>query len=582
MKTRRASTGMGFPPDGVLSEGFLIMTDSAHVNSPTDRRSASTSEQLEMPASQEDWRPGHPDRPLSFRWSADYATLLRTLPLPACRSRRGERAMASIVYDAALSAREDPSRRISYSRRAAFYSAIGRYDGTDYSYATVVPAVDALVAAGLLVDHDRVKGGPSGTGVQSSFLPAPVLADVALPMAQYRVGELVRLKDDRGALVPYRDTERTVRDRRILETVNRCLAGADIRLHGLNGVVIDEQAGTIFFPGFLQWLDDGHGDHTVYTSMKELYRVYNGSWALGGRFYGGWWQQVRKKDRQHLRIDGSATVELDYEMLHPRLLYAEAGQKLHGDAYTVDGWDRPTCKRAFNILLNARSYQRALGAIRPHVYGDRRKAAELIAEMKKRHVAVADHFHSGAGLRLQNIDAELAKGVLRDLTYRNGITVLPVHDSFVVRREYHSALEEAMDRAFVAVTGSIRDRAQNSKGWRGIVPHRGGAQGPTRVPAGGGPNTAPGACPGPDPSVVQPGVEAGIAGSAVAAMLEPEEVRMQSGTGASAVEALTSRRMGSAPATVIRPPAFLDRATRTPGPILIDGATRGEDAMPES
>lgn len=453
------------------------MIDSVQVNTPTNRRCVSASEQLKMPALQEDWRPGHPDRPLSFRWRADYATLLRTLPLPACRSRRAERAMASIVYDAALSAREDPSRRISYSRRTGFYSAVGRYDGTDYSYATVVPAVDALVAAGLLVDHDRVKGGPSGTGTQSSFRPAPVLADMALPKAEHRVGELVRLRDDRGALVPYRDSEPVVRDRRFLETVNRCIAQADIRLHGINGVVINEHAGTIFFPGFLQWLDDGLGDHTVYTRMKELYRVYNGSWTLGGRIYGGWWQQVRKSDRKHLTIDGGATVELDYEMLHPRLLYAEAGQKLSGDAYTLDGWDRSACKRAFNILVNARNYPSALGAILPHVGHSRRAAAALITALKKRHAAVADRFHSGAGLRLQNLDAGIAKVVLRELTVRKGITVLPIHDSFVVREEHRSALEDAMNTALLAVIETLGDNVEKSIGWRRIVPQRGGAQG---------------------------------------------------------------------------------------------------------
>ncbi|TIN28596.1 MAG: hypothetical protein E5Y31_11275 [Mesorhizobium sp.] len=380
--------------------------------------------------------------------------------------------MASIIYDAALSARENPAMRISYSRTKAFYAMAGRYDGTDYGYDTVVPAVDALVAKGLLVDHDKVKGVLGGTGVQSSFRPAPGLADLVLPRPDYRVGEIIRLKDSNGALVGYRDTERTARDRRSLEAVNRHIANADIRLAHINGVTVDEDAGTIFFPGFLQWLDEGFGDHTVYTRMNALYRVYNGGWALGGRFYGGWWQQVRGCDRQHLLIDGAETVEHDYEMLHPRLLYASSGQKLAGDAYTLDGWDRKVCKRVFNILLNTNTYKQALGAIRPYVGNNRKAAAVLIAEMKKRHAPIASSFHSVAGLRLQNVDAEMVKSVLRDLTLREGITVLPIHDSFVVQKEHETTLEAAMDEALARATSCVGDRPTVSKGWSGIYPHR--------------------------------------------------------------------------------------------------------------
>lgn len=393
--------------------------------------------------------------------------------------------MASIIHDAALSARENPARRISYSRRKAFYAAAGRYHGTDYGYDTVVPAVEALVAAGLLVDHDRVKGSRDGTGIQSSFRPAPDLADIVLPRVPYRVGEIIRLKDTEGNLVGYKDTERTARDRRFLEAVNAHIAEADIRLHGINGAVLDEEAGTILFPGFLQWMEDGYGDHMVYTRMRTLYRIFNGAWTLGGRFYGGWWQQVRSGDRQHLLIDGGTTVERDYEMLHPRLLYAIAGCRLDGDAYTLPGWGRKVCKRAFNILLNAPGYQKAFNAILPHVGKDRRAATALITAMKERHAPVANLFHSGIGLRLQNVDAEMAKAVLRELTVRQDITVLPIHDSFVVRAEHRNELEEAMDRAFAEAVAIVGDRPVVSKGWTGIYPQREEVPGRARGRKGG-------------------------------------------------------------------------------------------------
>jgi hypothetical protein len=135
------------------------------------------------------------------------------------------------------------------------------------------------------------------------------------------------------------------------------------------------------------------------------------------------------------------------------------------------------CKRAFNILLNARTYPEALGAIMPHIGGSRKAVIALIAAMKTRHSAVADSFHSGIGLRLQNIDAAMAKAVLNELTVRKDITVLPIHDSFIVRTEHQSTLEEAMDRAYREATVSVGNQKTVSKGWSDITPHRGGTAG---------------------------------------------------------------------------------------------------------
>ncbi|HEV7417011.1 MAG TPA: hypothetical protein VGN98_12690 [Tianweitania sediminis] len=341
--------------------------------------------------------------------------------------------MASIVFDASLTARADPGRRISYSRRKAFYAAAGRYHGAGYGYDSVVQAVDALVDAGHLVEHDKVRGGRA-TGWQSSFQPANHLADAVLPKAERHVGELVRLKDEQGRLVTYRDTERTVRDRRFLEIVNERIAGADIRLTAPGAVL------------------DGHvlrfGGHAVYPDMKALYRVFNGGWTLGGRMYGGWWQQVRSDDRQHFTVDGGRTCEEDYQQLHPRLLYAMVGHRLNGDAYTLDGWDRKLCKRAFNIVVNAETYHAAKGALVPYVDGDERQAAALIREMKRRHAPVARHFHSGIGIRLQYLDSEMAKAVLTELTVKKGIAVLPIHDGFLVREEDRQDLLAAMEVAY--------------------------------------------------------------------------------------------------------------------------------------
>jgi hypothetical protein len=201
--------------------------------------------------------------------------------------------------------------------------------------------------------------------------------------------------------------------------------------------------------------------------------------------YGGWWQQVPSDDRQHFTIDGGRTCEEDYQQLHPRLLYAMAGRSLDGDAYTLDGWDRKLCKRAFNIVVNAKSYRAARGALLPYVDDDERQAAALIREMKRRHAPVASHFHSGIGIRLQYLDSEMAKSVLTELTVKKDIAVLPIHDGFVVREEDRQDLLEAMERAFsrhVATVGKTPAKPPRRRANTLHMERRAGQSGPSAPP----------------------------------------------------------------------------------------------------
>lgn len=202
-------------------------------------------------------------------------------------------------------------------------------------------------------------------------------------------------------------------------------------------------------------VDDNHGEHAVYPELIELYRVYNGGWNLGGRYYGGWWQGVRAADRKHFIIDGEAAIEEDYQQLHPRLLYAHASEVLLGDAYTIEGWERKLCKQAFNTLLNAPNFNKAKWSIVGDV-GDERTALDLIEAIKRKHFRVRKFLHSGIGLRLQNPDSEMAKIVLTEMTLRHGITVLPVHDSFIVPMSAREHLLRAMKEAFDRVTEAQR------------------------------------------------------------------------------------------------------------------------------
>jgi len=59
-------------------------------------------------------------------------------------------------------------------------------------------------------------------------------------------------------------------------------------------------------------------------SHVHLRRIFaRGQMNLGGRFYGGWLQNIPKDYRRYISINGCQTIEVDFSTLHPTLLFLE-------------------------------------------------------------------------------------------------------------------------------------------------------------------------------------------------------------------------------------------------------------------
>jgi len=383
-----------------------------------------------------------PGKPLSLDWRA---TDLDWLPEPPeARNRREHAAMMVIMFDACMEYCGQ-ARPITYSRNRNHYAGKGRYQGSLYRYTLIVPAVDKLAEAGL-IDHWKapVAGGP--TGRQSEFKASPLLIEALPnepPLHWVEPGELVRLKDADGNLIPYQDSLRTVRDRRMLREINEAISGFDL---DINAPSVERNGQILMI-----------GEDSIYLARNHLYRVFNGGWSLGGRLYGPWWQNCRRVHRPFITINGEPTVEPDYEQLHPRLLYGHCGHILDSNAYTVPGFKRADGKLAWNVLLNASTRQKAVMAI-ANTLGDSAEiencyyqAVRLVEALEKRHAPISEYFGSGFGLRLQNIDAGMAEHVMRK-TLKQGIPCLPVHDSFITPERHEDVVLEAMDEAFERAT----------------------------------------------------------------------------------------------------------------------------------
>ena len=60
----------------------------------------------------------------------------------------------------------------------------------------------------------------------------------------------------------------------------------------------------------------------VNLSKRTSRRVFGrGLFERGGRFYGGWWQNIPSAYRSVISITGKPTIEMDYSQYHPNILY---------------------------------------------------------------------------------------------------------------------------------------------------------------------------------------------------------------------------------------------------------------------
>jgi hypothetical protein len=360
--------------------------------------------------------------------------------LPVMETPLEQEVLHGVLADGIVSAHLYPGRRVSYSRRTEHWAQRMRYTGPGWRRDVVTRVIDMLVEKGIFIDHDRRP--PGKRGVQSSYLPNPMLATFAMPKLNKRRGESLILKNAAGELIAYKDTPQTRDRRNILDRVNSILSETDFRIAG-NEALSDGR-----------WMKIN--DTLLSITQTAMHRVYNGGWTLGGRFYGSFWMNMPSDHRRYILIDGSETVEVDYDQLHARIIYAWAKKKLVGDAYEIAGFERKVAKRAFFIIVNARTYPSAKGAVAEYLTKkkmDPRQAGKLIAALKERHKPVAKYFHSGRGLQLQNLDSEMAEYVLRVMTVQKGIPCLPIHDSFIVPAAQVKNLMRTMKAAYERFVG---------------------------------------------------------------------------------------------------------------------------------
>lgn len=344
----------------------------------------------------------------------------------------------AIIIEVTTAAYQRDARWLAVSGDRNEYVNLSRFIGPFGSFRTVSRAVEDLVAARILV---KCQTRPSPHARYRSTIQAgQIVRDAGVlwrstDLARY-IHEAVRLKDKNKRLQNYHNTAFTRRRRRDLRALNEHL--------GCCTITLDSPS----------WHLNDHGrycgsERTLNPAANQLYCVFNRAWRLGGRFYGGWWQQLPQIDRMLLRINNQKVCELDYDHIHPTLISAISGIELgHQDPYSIDGFDRKHVKLAFNILVNARSQLSGIKAIQRKLVelqcrDPLRTAYQLVQVVKSHHPKFSFAWGTGFGLRLQNIDAEMCAEIQRIMLER-GHPILSVHDSFIVIVSAIPHLEEVM------------------------------------------------------------------------------------------------------------------------------------------
>jgi hypothetical protein len=195
---------------------------------------------------------------------------------------------------------------------------------------------------------------------------------------------------------------------------------------------------------------------------KSLQRIFNVDFEHGGRFYGGFWQQIPSEFRSRLTIHNQLTGELDYSQIHPTILYNKIGQpmvdELHRpiDPYSFDDENRKSNKKVFNTMLNSKNFKECEwacshndGFVLPKKYETWK---DFLNHIQTFHQSISDYFFTGYGLKLQRLDSEICETVLMEM-FGMGKIVLPVHDSFVTTWDNFLALGQCMNKASIKHLG---------------------------------------------------------------------------------------------------------------------------------
>lgn len=354
----------------------------------------------------------------------------------------------------------DPEMSISVSMDNNSYRAKTRYNALHISKMTI-QIVHSLIDMGYVYHKSGFYDPVQRKGRMTRIKPSEKLIELfrKARFSLFDIGraqqELVVLRDAEKNDIEYDDTELTNDWRDLLLKYNGILSDAFIDIPSLEHPRVDLDKKFV----------------SIDQRQKVVRRVFNdSSWSKGGRFYGGFWQQLPKEWRSKLWINDEPVCELDFKAIHPMLLYAlegiDYGRESNRDIYDYLpkelqclGADRSYAKSLFLMAINADTEQKSFQAFREAnctKYDGRlitdASLSMALSSLRDTHKPIQHHLCTGVGLDLMNRDAEIMERVLGWFV-RNGEVALCIHDSVIVPMRLKDKLRFLMEAAYKKVTG---------------------------------------------------------------------------------------------------------------------------------
>jgi hypothetical protein len=326
------------------------------------------------------------------------------------------------------------------------------FQGQRYGYQITLKVVSILVALRWI----RLDIAPSGRGLNRA---SELIASKRLLRVFNRVGRVwtERTYNDCAEVVILREKDSFLNEKFTLPTPETAeVRSMRSQIHEINRWTLRHAVFPFLPDSVLTGLMRGRDNMFVNFNNITYRRIFAlGRLDKGGRFYGGWWQQIPTEFRSHIRIDDEPTVELDFGATIVTLLYGYRGLMVPDEPYDLginpdrDSRKRSAIKTYIAALLNATGSYQLPKEERVFLGVTSAKLRQLV---EQKHHQIADAFGSGIGLDLMYLDSQIALLVKKTLLNER-VPVLGIHDGFITQLRHERLLHDTMMESFKQVSG---------------------------------------------------------------------------------------------------------------------------------